>query len=159
MSWASVQEFADAFRPGKMLSKLTGWLHIDKDYPIGDCENFALTALVVEAGGWVKAIAWILTFKAVFWFAKSPVTDSARHTVLYVRGKGWIDSIDEGDYHFRQWRQADQELGDKWLWVRGPAHHDLKFPWLYVSLVLILWGSLYKMLYGNTAVEIGADKE
>lgn len=56
----------------------------------GDCDDFAATALRIEAGSLWRFWWWLLTFRAVFWSCRDP--QGVNHLVLWVRGRGWIDN-------------------------------------------------------------------
>jgi hypothetical protein len=67
--------------------------------PQGACGTFAWSVLSLETGGhpWRA----ILTGKAMLWRCKSPSNATIpRHAVLWLRGKGWIDST------VREWRDS-----------------------------------------------------
>ena len=79
--------------------------------PRGDCQDYAKT---------VKAIVGAKFPKAIVWRCWSPQNGRIpRHAVLWVKGKGWIDSTE------RKWR-------DK------PAPHKLAWPVGTVPLVAVL---------------------
>lgn len=96
----------------------------------GDCEDFALTILYMIEGSWAKVIWSIITFKAVFWLTHSPSNKFwPRHTVLWYRGYGWIDSSN------REWRAA-------------PTPHKLRLPWLFpLVFVMMIWGLVEKKIF------------
>jgi hypothetical protein len=76
--------------------------------PQGACGTFAWSVLSIETDGhpWRA----ILTGRALLWRCKSPSNGTApRHAVLWLRGKGWIDST------VREWRDT-------------PAPHKLRWP-------------------------------
>ncbi len=56
----------------------------------GDCDDYACTALLIEAGGslW-RFWFWVLTFQAVFWYTRYNGTS---HLMVWRRGRGWIDN-------------------------------------------------------------------
>lgn len=56
----------------------------------GDCDDYAVTALYILAGGWVGFWAEVATFRAVFWLVRMP--SGAAHVALWRRGHGWIES-------------------------------------------------------------------
>jgi hypothetical protein len=74
--------------------RLDGWRVLrggPMDPLMGDCDDFAATALAIECGGsWLRFWARVLTFRAVFWLAYVP--SGARHVMLWHRGLGWIDN-------------------------------------------------------------------
>jgi hypothetical protein len=56
---------------------------------LGDCEDFALTALWLICGRSEWRMAWwIATFRACLWHT---TIDGDGHMMLWVRGRGWID--------------------------------------------------------------------
>lgn len=121
----TAQEFIDKFVYTKGVVFIDGWQRIDKgDGPYkGDCDDFALTVLILTEGGWLKALWALLTFQAMFWLVKSPVNGFIpRHAALWHRKYGWIDSTN------REWRDT-AEPHSKRL--------PLVFPWAYFR---ILWG-------------------
>ena len=76
--------------------------------PQGACGTFAWSVLSLETGG--KPWRAILTCRALLWRCKSPSNGiTPRHAVLWVRGKGYIDST------VREWRDT-------------PAPHKLRWP-------------------------------
>lgn len=93
----TTETFAQAFRyergfPFSRIRDVSG----DLD-PRGACGTFAWSVLNIETGGepW-KAL---LTGRAMIWRCWSEKNRAVpRHAVLYVEGKGWIDSTD------RSWR-------------------------------------------------------
>ena len=93
----SVEAFASAFRY-KRTKPFSVIRNVSRDLePQGACGTFAWSVLHIETGG--KPWQAIFTGKAMLWRAWSPVNGKApRHVVLWVRGKGWIDSTD------RYWR-------------------------------------------------------
>lgn len=129
-------DFLRSYRYGRRGTVLSGWLLLDDDKPVGDCEDFALTVLYhIEGRSWLRVLWAILTFRARFWFVDSPAGDDfPRHTILYHRSHGWIDSL-EGYRHFRD----------------APEGHQLYFPWLWLAFPLILWGAVWKRVFGNQA--------
>jgi hypothetical protein len=83
----------------------------------GDCEDFAATALWIEAGGSsLRAWWWLITFQAVFWHTVSPRGHG--HAMLWLRGRGWIDN----------WHPA---------W--GPRHLPLRWPLIWPAVALLLF--------------------
>jgi len=95
------------------------------DKLVGDCDDYAVTALYLMCEGslfkfWFK----LLTFQAMFWFTKSPA--GGGHLVLWMRGHGYIDNLD------RKWVSRDymKSTGYKFL-----------FPWLVPFVAM-------KMLFG-----------
>ena len=66
----------------------------------GDCEDFALTALWLLAGGsWLRLWWWVLTCQAMLWKADTP---NGPHVMLWVKGMGWIDNW------YPTWNQTPQ---------------------------------------------------
>ena len=108
------------YRAGSILSP---WRDIRKT-ATGDCQDYAWTVLVIEAGSPVKALLAMLTLQAVIWRAQSPVNGVIpRHAVLWYRGK-WIDSTN------REWRDS-------------PRPHKLRWPAgapVLIGLALATWG-------------------
>lgn len=97
----TTEQLARAFRYRKG-SILSPWRDVSRDAePQGDCQDLAFSVLCLEAGGKLRALLAMLTFRAVIWRAYSPVNGAIpRHAVLYLRGKGYIDSSD------RYWRPS-----------------------------------------------------
>lgn len=93
--------------------------------PQGACGTFAYSVLSIETGGhpWRA----ILTGRAMIWRAQSPVNGAIpRHAVLWLRGKGWVDST------VREWRPS-------------PAPHKLRWPagapvLLGLAVAAKMWG-------------------
>lgn len=59
----------------------------------GDCEDFALTAAYLLAGGWGRFWWGVVSFRFVFWMVWARGDRAAPHVALWVRGAGWIDNI------------------------------------------------------------------
>jgi len=97
----TTEQLARAFRYRKG-SILSPWRDVSRDAePQGDCQDLAFSVLCLEAGGKLRALLAMLTFRAVIWRAYSPVNGAIpRHAVLWLRGKGYIDSTD------RFWRPS-----------------------------------------------------
>jgi len=97
----TTEAFVKAFRYRKG-SILGLWRDVSRDAePQGDCQSFGWSVLCLEAGGKLRALLAMLTFRAVIWRAYSPVNGAIpRHAVLWLRGKGYIDSSD------RYWRPS-----------------------------------------------------
>jgi hypothetical protein len=95
----TTEAFCRAFRYRKG-SILGLWRDVSRDAePTGDCQTFCLSVLSLETGG--KPWRHLLTGRACIWRAQSPVNKLfPRHAVLYLRGKGFIDSSD------RYWRPS-----------------------------------------------------
>lgn len=71
--------------------KLDNWRIMDPDNYVGDCDDYAVTALYLECNKSLLKFWWMLiTFQAIFWFTKSPA--GGGHLVLWVRGEGYIDN-------------------------------------------------------------------
>jgi hypothetical protein len=70
------------------------WTLLDSPPFEGDCEDFALTAAWMIAGGWWRFWWGVVTCRFVFWmvWAEDPAGREA-HCALWVRGLGWIDNI------------------------------------------------------------------
>lgn len=97
----TTEAFAKAFRYRKG-SILSPWRDVSRDAePSGDCQDLCWSVLCLEAGGKLRALLAMLTFRAVIWRAYSPVNGAIpRHAILWLRGKGYIDSSD------RYWRPS-----------------------------------------------------
>lgn len=75
----------------------------------GQCQDFAWSVLILETGGKAKALMALLTFRAIIWRAHSPSNKRLpRHAVLYLRGKGYIDSTN------REWRNRPRPHIPRW---------------------------------------------
>lgn len=84
----------------RILNNATGALE-------GDCDDFALTALWIEAGcSWLRVFLWAFTGRAMIW--RTYTAKGERHAVLRVRGKGWICNIYP---------------------AFGPLRHRARYPW------------------------------
>lgn len=121
--------FVKRFRNVNKIKFIDGWKFINK-YPFeGGCGDFALTALVLIEGSWLKALWSILIFRSVFWLVNSPSNRWwwPRHVVLWHRKFGWIDSTN------RKWR-ATATPHTKVL--------PLPFFWAYFR---ILWGFIWQL--------------
>ena len=124
------EKFIIAYTYKKGITFLDGWQRIDNDTFEGDCDDFALTVLILEEGGWLGAIWALLTFKACFWLVHSPSNFIIpRHVVLHHRKLGWIDSTE------RTWRNT-------------PAPHrrrlPLLAPWAFLRMA---WGAVVSFLF------------
>lgn len=97
----TTEAFLLAFRYDKG-GLLEPWRDVSKsEQPRGDCQTFAWSVLILETGGKLQAVKALLTGRAMIWRAKSPVNGlTPRHAVLWLRGKGWIDSTR------REWRDS-----------------------------------------------------
>jgi hypothetical protein len=94
-----VDEFLRKYKYKKTIVFLLGWKNIERAPYEGNCTDFAWTVALLEAGSVWKLVWWTLTLRAVFWLTWSEKnTVAPRHTILYVRGKGYIDST------YRYWR-------------------------------------------------------
>lgn len=115
----TTEAFCRAFRYRKD-GLLSPWRDVSRDAePQGDCQDFALSVLSLETGG--KPWRHLLTGRACIWRAHSPVNKLVpRHAVLWLKGKGWIDSTD------RFWRDA-------------PAPNKLRWPAGAPVLVAFGW--------------------
>ena len=77
--------------------QLDNWRIMDPDNYVGDCDDYAVTALYLECDKSLLKFWWMLiTFQATFWFTKSPA--GGGHLVLWVRGEGYIDNWDNRLY-------------------------------------------------------------
>lgn len=88
----TTEQLARAFRYRKG-SILSPWRDVSRDAePSGDCQDWCWSVLCIEAGGKLRALLAMLTFRAVIWRAWSPVNGVIpRHAVLRY-GKNYIDS-------------------------------------------------------------------
>ena len=115
------------------------WLYLNNKKPVGDCDDYALTVAVRDAGSWTKFWFGWSTGKYKFRIVDSPAgNETPRHTILKVRGKGYTDSR-----NLRFSPEIPKEFRSTWysgLWHLGvPAA---------VSL-----GKVYKSMYGNNNVK------
>ena len=129
----AVDQFIRRFRNVNRIKAIDGWKDISA-YPFeGGCSDFALTVLKLVEGSWLKVLWAILTFKAVFWFVRSPTNKWwwPRHVALWHRTYGWIDSTE------RVWRNSAK-----------PHVRILPLPffWTYFR---ILWGVLWVWTLGR----------
>ena len=75
--------------------------------PQGACGTFAWSVLNIETGG--KPWKALLTGRAMIWRCWSDKNRTIpRHAVLWLRGKGWIDSTD------RFWRDSPKPNRRAW---------------------------------------------
>ena len=108
---------ADTWDEWTILSNAQGPLY-------GDCDDFANTALWIEAKGSVARMLWlVLTFQAMLWYTQSP--NGEGHYMLWRKGKGWIDNW------YPQW---------------GKRKHPLIVPFVF-PLYVMAW--VIKGLYSN----------
>ena len=72
--------------------KVDGWRILKGDGPLrGDCDDFAITALWIEADQSMVKFWWMLnTCQAAIWYTKT--SRGVGHNMLWVKGKGWIDN-------------------------------------------------------------------
>jgi hypothetical protein len=118
-----ITAFARAFRyhGGSIFAP---WRNVSRDAkPTGDCQDFAWSVLSLATDG--KPWRAILTGRAMIWRAHSPVNRVLpRHAVLWLNGKGWIDSTN------REWRAT-------------PSPHRLRWPagLPILALVACLFGA------------------
>lgn len=114
-----VDEFLRKYKYKKTIVFLLGWNNIERAPYEGNCTDFAWTVALLEAGSVWKLVWWTLTLRAVFWLTWSEKnTVVPRHTILYVRGKGYIDST------YRYWRPNPIHLRvlpllPPWPWFRA----------------------------------------
>jgi hypothetical protein len=123
----TTEAFCRAFRY-RAGSIIALWKDVSRDdEPSGVCQDFALSVLSIETGG--KPWRHILTGRAMIWRAKSPVNKTLpRHAILWMKGKGFIDSTD------RFWRDT-------------PAPNRLRWPaGLPVILGLVLTARMWGVL-------------
>ena len=81
-------------RFGWKAEKIDGWriLNAPQGYLIGDCDDFALTALWIMSGRSLWRMWFnILTFRAAIWYCISERGNG--HTALWMKGHGWIDNM------------------------------------------------------------------
>lgn len=126
-------EFARRFRNGNEIPIIDGWKNISS-YPFdGGCGDFALTVLLLIEGSWLRVLWAILTFRAVFWLAKSKNNYwfFPRHVILYHKHYGWIDS------NSREWRSMASPEPGTWRVLPIP------FFWAWFKIV---WGWAWKLL-------------
>ena len=95
--------------------------------PQGACGTFAWSVLNIETGG--KPWRAILAGKAMLWRCKSPANGAVpRHMLLWMRGKGYIDSSD------RFWRDS-------------PAPNRLRWPAGAPVIVALVWAAKTAVLF------------
>ena len=59
---------------------------------VGDCDDFALTALWLLCGqSWLRVFWSVLTLQAIMWNVRT--MSGTPHIVLWVKGRGWICNI------------------------------------------------------------------
>ena len=122
----SFQKHADlvaAFEYDGRRPSWSGWHVMSPADPRGDCEDFAVTAWLVD--GWPRALFRLVTFQDVFWFTDSHDTASEkpRHTILWRRGYGWT--------------------GSTYPEYQDSTPHQRIFPWPWpVVLLAIAWGKI-----------------
>lgn len=98
-----VTDFIKNFKYKLKIVLLGGYKRIDAAPYEGDCNDFALTVLLLLEGGWWGAIKALITFRAVLWLVWSPSNGVfPRHVVLYHADHGWIDSTN------RKWRDIPE---------------------------------------------------
>jgi hypothetical protein len=118
MSLTPEQEAALARFNRRFRIKPTGLLEWPRDLskhvdPFGDCQDFAKT---------VKAILGVKFPKAIVWRCWSPQNGRIpRHAVLWVKGKGYIDSTE------RKWRDTPAPHRKAWPVGTLPAVAALAF--------------------------------
>jgi hypothetical protein len=102
-----IAAFARAFRY-RGGSIFAPWRNVSRDEkPTGDCQDFAWSILSLATDG--KPWRAILTGRAMIWRAHSPVNPFLpRHAVLWVKGRGWIDSTT------RNWRATPMPNKLRW---------------------------------------------
>lgn len=120
-------QFIKVFRYDKG-SSIEGWKDIRKS-KTGDCNDFALSVLLLECDGWLRSIWMIITMRAVFWLVRSPSNirseSFSKHIALWHHKKGWIDSTN------RKWRSSVNP---------HQKRIPLLFPWV---LFRVFWGKIY----------------
>jgi hypothetical protein len=110
---------------------IDGWRIVERE---GDCDDFALTAAYHLADDSILKLIWnILIFKTVFWLVKSPRNGFVpRHTILYQRGLGYIDSSVNNEQ-----------------FVVSPKPNKLIFPWLFpIVFFFMIQGKIYQIFKG-----------
>jgi hypothetical protein len=114
----SIAAFARAFRY-RGGSIFAPWRNVSREEkPAGDCQDFAWSVLSLATEG--KPLRAMLTGRAMIWRAHSPVNRFIpRHAVLWLKGRGWIDSTT------REWRAS-------------PMPHKLRWPVGLPILALVL---------------------
>jgi len=100
---------------------------------IGDCDDFALSVLIILEGGWKGAFKALLTNKARLWLVRSLQNKLLpRHIILRYKtplGNKWIDST------VREWRDS-------------PAPHKLRLPLLTTFVAFMaLWGATFGKIF------------
>ena len=117
--------FLRAFRYRKG-SIIAPWKDVSRDAePQGDCQDFAWSVLILETGSKAKALAALLTLRAMVWRCWSDKNGKIpRHAVLRYRGR-WIDST------VREWRPTVSPHRKAWP-VGAPV---------LAVIAALLWGS------------------
>ena len=107
--------------------KLDSWRILPMNDLVGDCDDYAVTALYLYCGkSIIKFWFMLITFQAILWFTKSPA--GGGHLVLWVRGNGYIDNWD------RRW------VSRKELKVWG---YRFIFPWPFPFVAMKMFFGLF----------------
>ena len=89
----------------------------------GDCEDYALTVLWIEAGcdeGNMHRMVW--RGNAYPWFTHTPPPRNNGHMMLWRRGKGWIDNNHpkwSPTAHYVKEERVNAALFEARLWLKG----------------------------------------
>ena len=84
---------------------------------VGDCKDYAVTALWVAAGSTARAWWLLLTFRA--WLVVTKLPGGPTHMMLWLRGRGWIDNV-------------HPTFGPRRLPILFPA------PWPVIALLMLI---------------------
>lgn len=97
------------------------WRIMDGDGPVaGDCEDYSLTLIWLCEGQSLLRFWWaLITFKYLLWYCLSP--GGAGHAVVWCRGRGWTDNIQQ------------QMVSRRNLKAKG---YRLRFPYLFPFVAL-----------------------
>lgn len=120
------------YEPDRGLEALH-WRPLDEDDPRGDCEDFALTAALIMAGGSWRMF-WVDQFlgRSQIWIGRLP--GGGVHAALRYRGR-WTDNTT------REWR-VDPPMR-RWFPVLPPILAALMAPW-WLKMTLVgaaVWAS------------------
>jgi len=127
-------EFSRLFKmTGK--SSLDGWRIVLSDME-GDCNDHSLTiAYLLADQSPLKMLFNFVTLRTVIWWVWSPVNGAIpKHTALYHRGTGWIDT------HNREWGEKHR---NKRLFLPLTA-----LPLLWWPLLRIVQGGVHRVIKG-----------
>lgn len=116
---------------------IDGWQTLGAEYPVGDCNDFALTTSLTVTHAWHIRLTWfvwfirvLLPFSMCFWLVKSPSNKFfPRHIILWRKGYGWVDST------YKNWRPH-------------PGPHRLITPVpFFIVFPMVLLGAVFKFLF------------